>query len=243
MINTNNTTEILHTNSFMEEVKTYMAYKIASVIAVYFFPVLVPIGLIGNTLSFLVMIKPNNRKMSTCIYMAAISINDNIMMALAFNYWLGVGIKLYEADPLQCELMVYWVFVTMQNSTFQVCAMTVDKYIAIKWPHKTAIYSTAKRAKMTIVGILFCTLIFNIPHFFISKLIGSACVGYVAGGTFTVVYSWMSFIINGLVPFISLLYMNCVIIKIVRGSRKMLEVNEERVGQQMGQGQSDISKR
>ena len=65
---------------FMEEVKTFMFFKIANVIKIYWFPVLIPLGLVGNTLSFLVMMKPNNRKMSTCIYMAGISINDNIMM-------------------------------------------------------------------------------------------------------------------------------------------------------------------
>ena len=47
---------------FMDEVETYMTYKIASYINIYWFPILIPIGLVGNTLSFLVMIQPNNRK-------------------------------------------------------------------------------------------------------------------------------------------------------------------------------------
>ena len=54
-----------------------MTYVVASFIDMYWFPVLIPVGLVGNTLSFLVMIKPNNRKMLTCIYMATISVNDN----------------------------------------------------------------------------------------------------------------------------------------------------------------------
>ena len=61
-------TEMATIDTFMEEVKTYTTYKIASFTDTYWFFVLVPIGLVGNTLSFLVMIKPNNRKMSTCIY-------------------------------------------------------------------------------------------------------------------------------------------------------------------------------
>ena len=39
MISTNNTIE---TDSFTEEVKTYMTYKVANIIATYWFPVLVP---------------------------------------------------------------------------------------------------------------------------------------------------------------------------------------------------------
>ena len=73
-------TEYLST--FIAEVETFLTYKIASYINQYWFPILVPIGLLGNTLSFLVMIKPNNKKVSTCIYMAAIRVNDNFMMCL-----------------------------------------------------------------------------------------------------------------------------------------------------------------
>ena len=76
--------EVTTKDTFMEEVEGYTIFKIADFINFYWFPVLIPVGLVGNILSFLVMIKPNNRKMSTCIYMAAISINDNIMMLMCF---------------------------------------------------------------------------------------------------------------------------------------------------------------
>ena len=55
------------TDSFIDEVKALLIYKTATVIAIYWIPILVPVGLVGNILSFLIMIKPNNRKLSTCI--------------------------------------------------------------------------------------------------------------------------------------------------------------------------------
>ena len=82
--------ESVTAGNFMDDVETFVTFQIANILGIYWIPVLVPIGLVGNTLSFLVMIKPNNRKMSTCIYMAAISINDNVMMILAFHYWLSI---------------------------------------------------------------------------------------------------------------------------------------------------------
>ena len=87
-------TEITAEDTFMEEVEGYTTFKIANFINTYWFPVLVAIGPVGNILSFLVMIKPNNRRMSTCIYMAAISINDNIMMgSCLFDYLVTPGIR------------------------------------------------------------------------------------------------------------------------------------------------------
>ena len=91
MVNISTTeSEFTTKDAFMEEVETYMTFKIANFINNYWFPVLIPIGLVGNTLSFLVMVKSNNRKMSTCIYMAAISLNDNIMMySCSFDYLIA----------------------------------------------------------------------------------------------------------------------------------------------------------
>ena len=90
-VNSTIATETVTEDTFMEEVQTYMAYTISKYLSKFWFPILVPIGFTGNLLSFLVMMKPNNRKMSTCIYMAAISVNDNLMMSLAlYNYLLSV---------------------------------------------------------------------------------------------------------------------------------------------------------
>ena len=152
---------------FMEEVEKYISFKIATFIANYWFPVLVPKGLVGNTLSFLVMIKPNNRKMSTCIYMAAISINDNLMMCLALYNYLLTTIRIYKMHPAECSMMALLIMLLLQNTTFQVLVMTIDKYIAIKWPHRAATYSTPKRAKIISVLVLICVIMYNIPHVFI----------------------------------------------------------------------------
>ena len=81
-------------DTFMDKVETLTTFKIATLMNTYWFPILIPIGLIGNTLSFMVMIKASNRKMSTCIYMAAISINDNLMMCKALHRWLETDTKI-----------------------------------------------------------------------------------------------------------------------------------------------------
>ena len=229
-------TNTLHDNynftgkSFMEEVQDYTTFKISTEINNYWFIILVPIGFIGNTLSFLVMIKPNNRKMSTCIYMAGISINDNLMMCLALHNWLTSGKQILKPDLVQCKTVICMTAIGLQNSTYQIVTMTIDKYIAIKWPHKAAIYSTPRRAKYILTGIITFALIYNVPHLYTSDLIGEECIGYAVGGTITKVYSWVTFIVNGIIPFTMLIYMNYVIVKTVRKSRKMFQANVETVG-------------
>ena len=198
-----------------------MMYVVASFIDMYWFPVLIPIGLVGNTLSFFVMIKPKNKKVSTCIYMAAISVNDNLMMFPAFHYWLVSAANIHKWHLWECQLSAYLHIFCLQCATYQVLSMTLDKYVAIKWPHRAATYSTPRRARLIVFGVFIFTLSYNIPNFFAAGLLGGQCVAYVVGGTITRVFSWISFIVNGIIPFSMLIYMNGVIVQTVRRSRTL----------------------
>ena len=219
--NTNITGDValLNENNFMEEVQTYMTLKIATYINNYWFP--------------------NNRKMSTCIYMAAISINDNFMMLVALRNYLISGLQVYQEPTLFCKLGAYFSQLISQNGTFRVVALTLDKYIAITWPHKATIYSTPRRAKIIILSVCIVALGYNIPHIFLPALTRNICRAYVVGGIFTKVYSWFSFVLNDVLAFISLCYMNYNIIHKVRqshqrfGSIKLVDKPE---GHQKGQG-------
>ena len=229
--------EIITKDTFMAQVESYTTFKIASFIDKYWFPVLLPIGFLGNTLSFLVMTKPNNRKMSTCIYMATISINDNLVMCLlSYHALVVVVFKNNEYHSMECKIIDFLGLFTLQNSTFQVLAMTIDKYIAIRWSHKAATYSTPRRAKMIAVGLSACALCYNGPHLFLSRVIGGQCIAYSVDKIITRVYSWFSCVINAIVPFTLLIYMNYVIVKIVKNSRKMFTENNTTTGTEKNKG-------
>ena len=208
-------------DTFMEEVESYIIYKIGNLTATYYYIVFIPVGIVGNTLSFLIMIKPNNRKLSTCIYMAAISINDNIMMYMICHDYLVSVVQIHEWKPFECNFLAFLALFALQNSTFLVVAMTIDKYIAIKWPHKAATYSTPRRSKMITVGVYVCVFIYNIPHFFLSSIIGGQCFNFGISSLMTKIYSWSSFVLNAIIPFTMLIHMNYVIVKAVRKSRKI----------------------
>ena len=229
--------EMTTKHTFMDQVESYATFKIASFIDKYWFPVLLPIGFLGNALSFLVMTKPNNRKMSTCIYMAAISINDNLMMCLlSYHALVVVVFKNNEYHSTECKIIDFLGLFTLQNSTFQVLAMTIDKYIAIKWPHRAAKYSTPRRAKVITVGLSLCALCYNGPHLFLSRVIGGQCIAYSVDILITKVYSWFSFVLNAIIPFKLLIHMNYVIVKTVRNSRKMFTENDTTTGTAKNQG-------
>ena len=230
-------------NTLMEQVETYTIFKVGTFINIYWYPVLIPVGLVGNTLSFIVMVKPNNRKMSTCIYMAAISVNDNIMMCMCFHDYLVYVVQIHTWHSIECKLSVFTALFALQNCTFQVLAMTVDKYIAIRWPHKAAIYSTPKRAKLIVIVLYMLVLIYNIPHLFLSSIIGKECLAYGISSVIAKVYSWFSFVLNAIIPFTLLIHMNYVIVKSVRKSRETFAANKRLTHQGVDHGMETRQKR
>ena len=229
------TLEAMTKDTFMEEVKTYTIFKVANFINIYWFPVLIPIGLVGNLLSFIVMIKPNNRKMSTCIYMAAISINDNIMMCMCFHDYLVYVVQIHRWHSIECKMSCFAALFALQNGTFQVLAMTVDKYIAIRWPHKAATYSTPRRAKIMTVGFSICALMYNTSHFFLSGMIDDLCICYANSSAIVRVYSWFTFVLNAIIPFTMLIHLNYIIVKTVRKSRNLFKTDDTNTGMEVRQ--------
>ena len=94
-------------------------------------------------------------------------------------------------------------------------------------PHKATSFNTTKRAKLTILGIVVFSSLYNVPHLFISDHENWQCLPY---GTamdkpFGQFYYWLSFIVNFALPFVLLLTMNSVIICKLR-KRNELDLGE-----------------
>ena len=61
-------------------------------------------------------------------------------------------------------------------------------------------------------------------------MIGEVCISYGISSIFSRVHSWFSFVLNAIIPFTLLIYMNFVIVKTVRNSRKIFRTNDINTG-------------
>ena len=126
----------------------------------------------------------------------------------------------FEAMEYACIYGAYLLYVAVQFGTFIICAMTFDKFFAIKFPHRSVSFSTVKRTKMVIFGIFIFCIIYNIPYIFLTKLLpGPLCTRYV-GKSWVSIYFWFSFAINCVTPFCLLLTFNSIIINEIRSRNK-----------------------
>ena len=112
---------------------------------------------------------------------------------------------------------IYAFFTVTLCSILFIVSMTFDRFYSIIQPQKAASFNTVKRAKITIACIVMFSLLFNVPHFFISSHQGWLCLPFgnviaMAKG-YSKFYYWLSLALQFLLPFVLLLIMNSFIIR------------------------------
>ena len=181
------------------------------------------------------MTMKHNRHLSTCVYMSIIAVNDNIVLSLNFHRWLVENTAFSIYTDTGCRAIIYLVHVFGGFGAYEIVLMTLDKVIAIKLPHKSALLCTAKRAKIFSIINLLTMTIFYLPNLDFSKSVGKGdCARYVKEGWYVTAYSYMSIIVTPVVPVSLLFVMNIIIIKTVWKSQRMRYIN--RTGQDKTKG-------
>ena len=196
----------------------------------YFFIAFFPIGFITNILSFLVMRMKHNRHLSTCVYLSITAINDNIFLALALHLWFAKHVESTHYTKWVCKVKVFAVHVCGSFGAYEIILMTLDKLVAIVRPHKSAVLCTARRAKLSSgVNLLVC-LLFYLPLWDFTSLLGdtSQCARYVRQGWYVTAYMYIALVVNPIIPVIAIFLMNTVIIRAVWNSRNLRTSLDER---------------
>lgn len=136
--------------------------------------VLVVLGLLGNTLSIVVLC---NRRMrsSTSYYLTSLAVYDNfvlVSMLLFFNLpalggWLPAIMAVYNGYVVPVIPVAYPLSLTAQMGSIYTCvAFTVERFVAVCRPLHAGHMCTKSRAKRAILVIVLWSMLYNIPRCF-----------------------------------------------------------------------------
>lgn len=215
--------------AFMREALGYWQFQVGVAIHTYYFPAIVLVGIVGNILSFLVMVKPQNRHVSTCVYMASLSVFDTILIVYqGYSIWILPTFNLHPFVAVHCLWNMFTSFGFSMIGSLIIVAMTFDKFFAMKFPHKSASFSTPRRAKLVVVGIVVFSVVFNLPQFYVTQLVDGTCMPYARKSVWNQIFMFVSFVFNAVGVFGALIIMNGFIIATVRSRKKLLrDMNQD----------------
>lgn len=120
----------------------------------YYVPGLIAVGLIGNSISFLVFVTTHLKVHSSSYYLAALAAVEFLFVLTLLFVLLDFNnvLTLYSQNVF-CQLFVYTSSVCSTLSSWLIVAFTVERFIAVQYPLQRPHICTVSRARR-IVGLL-----------------------------------------------------------------------------------------
>ena len=195
------------------DMNEFQLFRIGRNIQRFFFISIFPLFFFCNIVCLLTMIQKHNRGYSTCVFMAALAVNDNLVMLFSLITWMAAELNIFNLfTPLACSFVVYFSHVLWTLSSYIITTMTYDKMYGIVWPHKSKDKCTAGRARLTCLVVAILAIVFFIPLGFFARLNGNNCIRYSQETWYVTLYAHISMIVHPLLPFASVLTMNSIIL-------------------------------
>ena len=156
---------INNTSLIIEDENINDVYSLSQDIMLYSLLIIIPLGLICNSLSVTVFLNMRMRKRATSWYLAALGVSDNVsLMTVLFDYCLKhphIGLDIVKHSYVVCVLITHLSYTSRLMSALLVTTFTVERFIGVIYPLKRAGFSCTfyVRKVIAIEGLLcfLCT--------------------------------------------------------------------------------------
>ncbi|KAE8748601.1 CNMa Receptor 1 [Frankliniella occidentalis] len=140
-------------------------------IQLWFTPMLVTLGTLGNCLCVIVFFGTKLNKLSSSYYLSGLAISDTCCLVAVAATWLEfIDIPVFNKNG-SCQLFVYLKSVCSFLSVWFVVAFTVERFVAVSYPLQRLSMCTVARARAILASLTVAGLGLYSPYLFISAVI------------------------------------------------------------------------
>lgn len=126
------------------------------VVGCFFIATIFLVGLIGNVMVVIVVIRTRSMHTPTNCYLVSLAVADVLVLVSAplptIIEFFGI-VDQCLGGPIGCSLMVFVQYLGINASSLSITAFTVERYIAICHPMRAQAMCTVRRAKRIIAGL------------------------------------------------------------------------------------------
>lgn len=229
-----------------------LAELVINQIQMYYTPILVYLGALGNCLSVCVFFSSKLRKLSSSFYLAALAISDTGFLISLFIVWLNmVDVGLFNRQGF-CQFFIYLTTLCSFLSVWFVVAFTIERFVAVQYPLRRQSMCTVARAKsvllgLTALGIVLCSpvLWFSSPQPPTQKHNATLCNLAAEWEEWANVFNVADTLLTFLLPFSVIVVLNTLIARAVwrlAGVRRAMTVTGRRTKRPRNQNQNQNHK-
>ena len=111
--------------------------------------------------------------------MAALAITDLCMIYVAAHYWVVTSGFFRSIYFYECKMLAWTFNLFSLMGIFLILFMTLDRFIAVRFPFKAATVCTPKRARITTALIVILMLGYTAPYLYTAGLVNNRYNPYV----------------------------------------------------------------
>ncbi|XP_045203525.2 galanin receptor 2b-like [Mercenaria mercenaria] len=187
-------------------------------------PILFFIGLTGNCLTIVVIKRLGFRKQPTLTFLLCLAINDIIVLCTGLpRYWIlyVFDYDLKTASNANCKLYYFFLYMTMQYSSWILVGVTVERLVKGYFPMKYRRIYSYRKVIIELLVTLFILILVN-GHFFFTNGINDFTEGNCSSlnPDFRYfdenVFIFIDFSVLSVIPFIIMLVCNILLVKVLR---------------------------
>ena len=145
IIISNESTNTTHQSKVYEISKSFMFFTLA---------IILPVGLLCNTLSAVVFMTKPLRNRASSWYLAALAVSDDLaLLTVMVDYWLKderVGLNTVQTSRALCISITYLSYTARLLSAWLITAFTIERFIGVVYPLKRAALSSTSHARKVI---------------------------------------------------------------------------------------------
>ncbi|CAC5422971.1 unnamed protein product [Mytilus coruscus] len=190
-------------------------------------------GVVGNICSFLVFVFSKLNKISTSIYLAALSISDTGFLLCVWIGWFDIiGISFFHQEGI-CHIVVFLTYVFGFTSVWYVNAFTADMYVAVFYSSLGSKVCRPNFARKGVVGLTSFAVIFYLFSFWTSKIVTAQngkkkCVSAPQNYEQMMIFTVLDTLLTLIIPFSMIIFMiTRLLIDISKFYRSNNEANDE----------------
>ena len=159
-----NITIIQPSDSPPQNKSEYLEYDVADMLWIVCSPILLMVGITGNTLSFLALQGSVLRTRVSSLYLKALAVVDTFALIFGlFPIW-PIHLVSYDITAKHdaiCKIRNFLFYTFSDNSVWLICAFTFDRLIAVVFPFKKRSICTKKHAFIAISVVFVLSLAKN----------------------------------------------------------------------------------
>ena len=195
-------------------------FIIGTKIAYYVTPVIIGLGIVGNTLSFSVAMLKHNRSLPFGIYMAALACSDTFLLTVGQLYgWIMFHFLSLSMNKAKCQALLFLYQLGGNVGAWIIVALTFERYLLVCRATDHVRFRTVRNTYITVAIIVLVCIAKNIHYIFTAEFIADeghdfmiCAIGFERSDATIIFVQVVEMLFNSLIPFICILTLNGFII-------------------------------